>query len=129
MIEDIFTKFEAKKRKEYPKQEAEIKRELRERNLENNDSFFIKMIQLFETSRVRHGFMVVGAAGCGKTTIYNVLTAALSKVKEDNGESIPYEITRFNPKALTGQQLYGYSNLVGEWEEGVFSNIWKEKNA
>ena len=73
--------------------------------------------------------MVVGAAGCGKTTIYNVLTAALSKVKEDNGESIPYEITRFNPKALTGQQLYGYSNLVGEWEEGVFSNIWKEKNA
>lgn len=44
LIEDIFTKFEAKKRKEYPKQEAEIKRELRERNLENNDSFFIKMI-------------------------------------------------------------------------------------
>jgi dynein heavy chain len=69
--------------------------------------------------------MVVGQAGCGKTTIYNLLTKALTNIPN----SLPYEITRLNPKAFTGQQMYGCNNKVGEWEEGIFSNIWKRKNA
>jgi dynein heavy chain len=89
------------------------------------DSFNAKLIQLYETSRVRHGFMVVGASGCGKTTIYNTLTKALSAVP---GEP-QYEITRLNPKAITGRQMYGCMNNLGEWEEGIFSQIWKRKNA
>jgi len=100
LIGDIFTnvkdKIEAKK---YPEVETEIRKIMKEQNLDDKMSFFTKLIQLFETSRVRHGFMVVGAAGCGKTTIYNTLTAALTKVK---GQPT-YEIVRLNPKAITGK--------------------------
>lgn len=125
LIEDIFTTVSAFKAKVYDKVQKELNREYAEQNLEVKDSFNAKLIQLYETSRVRHGFMVVGASGCGKTTIYNVLTKALSSVP---GEPV-YEITRLNPKAITGRQMYGCMNNVGEWEEGIFSQIWKRKNA
>jgi len=69
--------------------------------------------------------MVVGTAGCGKTTIYNVLTEALSNVEGNN----KYYIWKMNPKAITGTEMYGVMNAVGEWEPGVFSEIWKSKNA
>ena len=88
--------------------------------------FFLKVIQLYETSTVRHGFMVVGKAGCGKTTIYNILTQALSDLSDNNPK---YIITRMNPKSIKGTEMYGTLNAVGEWEEGIFSNIWKRLNA
>ena len=126
LIGDIFTNLkDGLKAKNYPKVEYAIAKEMEIQKLDQKPSFVIKLIQLYETSRVRHGFMVVGAAGCGKTTIYNVLTKALSNVE---GEP-QYEITRLNPKAITGRQMYGYMNNVGEWEEGIFSTIWKRKNA
>ena len=84
----------------------------------------MKIIQLYETSTVRHGFMVVGTAGCGKTTIFNTLTEALSCVADNN----KYIITKMNPKAITGQEMFGVMNAVGEWEPGIFSEIWKMKN-
>jgi dynein heavy chain len=68
--------------------------------------------------------MVVGTAGCGKTTIFNILTEALSNVPESN----KYIITKMNPKSITGQEMFGVVNSVGEWEPGIFSEIWKLKN-
>ena len=70
--------------------------------------------------------MVVGKAGCGKTTIYNILTQALSDLSDNNPK---YIITRMNPKSIKGTEMYGTLNAVGEWEEGIFSNIWKRLNA
>ena len=69
--------------------------------------------------------MVVGQAGCGKTSIFNVLTEALSDIPGNQ----KYEIIRMNPKAITNAEMYGTMNAVGEWEEGVFSVIWKRRNA
>lgn len=42
--------------------------------------------------------MLVGQAGCGKTTIMNVLTEALGNTP--NHDKIA--ITKMNPKAITG---------------------------
>ena len=93
--------------------------------MQKKDDFLLKIIQLYETSTVRHGFMVVGTAGCGKTTIFNTLTEALSAVPDNN----KYSIVRMNPKAITGQEMFGVMNSVGEWEPGIFSEIWKMKNS
>jgi len=43
-----------------------------------SDPFTLKIIQLYETAVVRHGFMLVGPTGSGKTTIMNILTDCLS---------------------------------------------------
>ena len=69
--------------------------------------------------------MLVGAAGCGKSTIMNVLTEALGNTP--NHDKI--QITKMNPKSITGQQMYGVMNTVtGEWVPGVYSEIWKTCN-
>lgn len=70
---------------------------MKQNNLVDKSEWFIKIIQLYETSIVRHGFMLVGPAGCGKTTIMNTLTDALT----NNG--LQHKITRMNPKSITGQ--------------------------
>jgi dynein heavy chain len=110
-------------KKVYKEVEAAVKKLIRENNLVEEPDWFIKIIQLYETSLVRHGFMVVGTAGCGKTTIMNILTEALT----ESGNS--HKMTRMNPKSITGQQMYGVMNTVtGEWVPGVFSQIWKKCN-
>ena len=43
--------------------------------------FVTKCIQLYETTVVRHGLMLVGPTCSGKTKCYNVLAKALTKLK------------------------------------------------
>jgi dynein heavy chain len=126
LIGDIFPDVAAQiKRNPHPEVEAMVDERLTKKNLVKKDDFVLKIIQLYETSQVRHGFMVVGNAGCGKTTIYQTLTEALSEC----GEKIKFEIRKMNPKAITGTEMFGTINSVGEWEEGIFSNIWKKVNS
>jgi dynein heavy chain len=68
---------------------------MNENNLMDVADWFIKIIQLYEQSLVRHGFMVVGTVGSGKTTIMETLTNALTEMGN------PHKCTRLNPKAIT----------------------------
>jgi dynein heavy chain len=77
LIRDIFPKQTNIPTKTYKIVEDEVKILCNRFNLKDVKAWNIKIIQLYETSLVRHGFMLVGAAGCGKTTIMNVLTEAL----------------------------------------------------
>ena len=89
----------------------------------NRLNWFIKIIQLYETSRVRHGFMLVVPAGSGKTTIANILTESLTR----NGT--PHKIVKMNSKSFTGQEMFGVMNTTtNEWTEDVFSAIWTKYN-
>ena len=52
--------------------------------------------------------MLVGAAGCGKTTIMNTLTEAWSTIPGENS----IKITRMNPKSILGSEMYGVMNTI-----------------
>ena len=68
--------------------------------------------------------MLVGAAGCGKSTIYATLIAAWSSF------STEIRMQKMNPKAIKGQEMYGVMNPISqEWVPGVYSEIWKRANA
>ncbi|MES1907830.1 MAG: hypothetical protein MHM6MM_000870 [Cercozoa sp. M6MM] len=82
-----------------------------------------KIIQLHQTSLVRHGLMMIGPTGTGKTTAVNCLLGALSEC------SVKHVEVRMFPKAIRAEEMFGENDEVsGEWRDGVFSVIWSRYN-
>ena len=79
---------------------------------------------------VRHGNMLVGTTGTGKTTVAKILGEALyslNKAGEDDSWYKPVKIQSLNPKSVTMGELFGEVNkLTNEWTEGIVSNLVKE---
>ena len=68
---------------------------------------------------VRHGMMLVGPTGGGKTRVLRSLQAAMSKVQDDPAFD-KVRVYRLNPKSITMNQLYGSFDLqTGEWTDGI----------
>lgn len=112
LLKDIFPRVTNIKTMVYKDVETEIRKLLKGYNLDDRPDWFLKIIQLHETSRVRHGFMLVGAAGSGKSTIMKILTEARSKVPKDavTGQQTNYRTMKMNPKAITAEEMYGVVN-------------------
>ena len=123
LLADIFPKQTKIPKMVYKEVETQVIVLIKEYHLVNRLNWFIKIIQLYETSWVRHGFMLVGPAGSFKTTITNVLIKALTR------NETPHKIAKMNPKSFTGQEMFGVMNTTtNEWTEGVFSAIWAKYN-
>ena len=96
-----------------------IKAQSDKRNLVSSEAHILKCIQLFETTVVRHGLMLVGPTGGGKTTVHSTLAAAMSSLKGvDEFKKVRRHI--LNPKAITMGQLYGqFDEATHEWTDGI----------
>uniref|UniRef100_A0A8C1R3A1 Dynein, axonemal, heavy chain 1 n=1 Tax=Cyprinus carpio TaxID=7962 RepID=A0A8C1R3A1_CYPCA len=79
--------------------------------------FITKCIQLYETTVVRHGLMLVGPSGSGKTKV------SCNK----NGEYESVQTYVLNPKSITMGQLYGeFDQLTHEWTDGILSCLIRD---
>lgn len=124
LINDVFPSQRDAKEKEYASLEATLKKILVDRKLDTRKEWVKKIIQTYETSVVRHGFMIVGVTGTGKTTIMEVLTQAMEKEDPDKNK---WKIHRMNPKAL--EQNYLYIEKKGDiFVLGTFTMLWKRCN-
>ncbi|XP_029358997.1 dynein heavy chain 1, axonemal [Echeneis naucrates] len=98
------------------------------KNLKDVNAYISKCIQLYETTVVRHGLMLVGPAGSGKTKCYEILGEAITALKGQPSVSgdvyEPVQIYVLNPKSITMGQLYGeYDLLTHEWTDGILSSL------
>ena len=84
-----------------------------------------KVIQLYETMLVRHGVMLVGPTGGGKTTVYRILAETLGNLQKlgvDNPFYQPVKTYILNPKSITMGELYGEVNSITlEWKDGLMA--------
>lgn len=74
---------------------------MKEKSLEIVDSFIVRILQLYETMKIRHGVMLVGPTGGGKTTNYEILRDTLTRMHEKKASSGAYQKVKtwvINPK-------------------------------
>ncbi|CBZ56170.1 Dynein heavy chain 1, axonemal, related [Neospora caninum Liverpool] len=97
-----------------------------ESNLQAVPSFLEKLGQLYDTVQVRHGLMLVGPTGGGKTTTYRLLARAMTALRgTEDFQNV--HIHALNPKALTLGQLYGQFNAsTHEWNDGVAAVLLRQ---
>ncbi|XP_038058161.1 dynein heavy chain 6, axonemal-like isoform X2 [Patiria miniata] len=104
-----------------------------DKGLQPEDCIVKKVIQLYETMIVRHGVMLVGPTGGGKTTTYEILQQALTelhKAGEDSPYYQPVKTYVLNPKAVSMGELYGEVNkLTLEWQDGLMATIVRVTSA
>jgi dynein heavy chain len=76
--------------------------QIAKRNLQPHPYFIMKVIQLYEMIRVRHGLMIVGLPFSGKSECLRVLAGALTQLHAEglNGE-MKTHISVVNPKSIT----------------------------
>nr|KAJ3422838.1 Dynein heavy chain 6, axonemal [Polyrhizophydium stewartii] len=107
---------------------AAVKEVMIERELEVVDGFISRVCQLSETMRIRHGVMLVGPTGGGKTTCYEVLQDASGRLR-DRGAGSEFQHVKtwvLNPKCVAMTELYGEFNLATmEWKDGLIGNVFR----
>ncbi|CAK4109520.1 unnamed protein product [Aphanomyces euteiches] len=93
----------------------------KQNNLQHDESVILKVCQLQELIDVRHSVMLLGSAGCAKTTTWQTLAKCWNLNKDK--KICVYET--LNPKAVTSDELYGYMTLSKDWKDGVISIIMR----
>ncbi len=98
LIDDLFPGLKAE-RNSFPDVSKALEKVVLERGLQLHSSWVNKCIQLYETYLVRHGIMLVGPSGSGKSAICDCLAGALTEL------GTKHVIWRMNPKAITAPQV------------------------
>ena len=102
-----------------------VKDACRVANICAKDEFVKSVIQLFETVQVRHGLMLVGETGCGKTNVLRCLQTAMSSIENDP-EFVNVQVHTMNPKSIQQGQLYGnFDENTHEWTDGVLAVTYR----
>nr|XP_046487754.1 dynein axonemal heavy chain 1-like [Neodiprion pinetum] len=127
IVSDLFPKM-TEQAVDYGILEASIRKSVKSKGLQDVDEYVQKVIQLYETTVVRHGLMLVGPTGSGKTKCYEILKDACTNLKgkpQPSGKPFtPVHTFVFNPKSITMGQLYGeYDINTHEWTDGILSNM------
>lgn len=83
----------------------------------------MKIVQLYDTIQVRHGLMLVGPTGGGKTSNCRVLQYAMSSLAGTDHFS-KVHVDCLNPKSITMDQMYGFVDpQTTEWQDGVLAKL------
>ncbi|KAF1317985.1 Dynein heavy chain, partial [Globisporangium splendens] len=125
LLADLFPTVQFPPKGSYPELQLALQAEIEKAGLVDHPGWFNKVIQLYETQLVRHGIMLVGPTGGGKTKTFDMLMQALMVTT-----SINHKQSKLNPKAIRAAEMYGEVDpMSGEWTTGVFAAMWSKFNS
>ncbi|XP_066120408.1 dynein axonemal heavy chain 9 [Saccopteryx bilineata] len=120
LIGDLFPTLDVPRRRDL-NLEASVRKAVTDLQLQAEDNFVLKVVQLEELLAMRHSVFVVGGAGTGKSQVLRTLHKT-------------YQIRKrrplwadLHPKAVTNDELFGIIHpATREWKDGLFSSIMRE---
>lgn len=122
ILNDLFPGTELPK-PQYGELQKAIEESMKAKNLQTVPALVTKVVQLYETMKVRWGVMLVGPAASGKTSTLHVLGDALTRLYQNGVENPNYRNVRIqtlNPKSVNADELYGSVNMSTlEWKDGL----------
>lgn len=93
------------------------------KNLQPEEGFVLKCVQLAEILEVRHSCFLIGVPGTAKSAVWKNLSDSLTHRKWITAWDI------VDPKAVTSDELFGCMNTkTKEWKDGVLSVIMRDMN-
>eukprot|EP01038_Epipyxis_sp_PR26KG_P006339 gene6339-8727_t len=129
IVQDLFPGVEIPSN-DYGELQVALEEELTKAGLQKVPKFIGKIIQMFDIFNIRFGATLVGPAGTGKSTCYQILAALMTNLREKGSSNPEFQKVRFrilNPKCITMGELYGeFSPLTQEWHDGLASSIMRE---
>ena len=140
LVNDIFPKMQDATKQADPIMTKAVKAVLKENKvfikngyqeglqLQPEDIFVGKTVDLAELLGIRHCVFALGCAGSGKTCVWKTLQAAQTHLKQGDGPTL---VNALNPKAVTSDDLYGFVHPVTkEPFDGIIAKIMRDfKNA
>jgi dynein heavy chain, axonemal len=125
IIQDLFPGIE-KPKIDYGKLFDAVQSVAQKSHLQPCKPFLEKVTQLYDTIQVRHGLMLVGPTGGGKTSVYRTLSAAMTSLAKEGQFKVHLHV--LNPKSIKiPSQLYGdYNEATHEWSDGILAYTVRE---
>lgn len=115
---------------DYGELQVALEEEIVKAGLQLVPKFIGKVIQMFDIFNIRFGATLVGPAGTGKSTCYQILASLMTNLREKGSANPEFQKVKYrilNPKCITMGELYGeFSPLTQEWHDGLASSIMRE---
>ena len=148
LVNDLFPNVIVEKQS-YTELEDHLKEYLDNNKMIFHPTWAVKMIQLYETQRVRHGMMVLGPSGAGKTTCIQTLMVRILQLSYKSNHigwthcpGLQHQGVPTEPKvdhSLTGEyfapnscfklspnQMFGRLDVAtNDWCDGIFAALWR----
>ncbi|KAM9308794.1 LOW QUALITY PROTEIN: dynein axonemal heavy chain 11 [Gastrophryne carolinensis] len=121
LISDLFPALDVPRKRDHCFEQM-VKQSTLELQLQPEESFILKVVQLEELLAVRHSVFVVGNAGTGKSKVLRTLNRTYVNCKQ---KPVWNDL---NPKAVTTNELFGFIHpSTREWKDGLFSSLMREQ--
>uniref|UniRef100_A0A674EYE2 Dynein axonemal heavy chain 17 n=1 Tax=Salmo trutta TaxID=8032 RepID=A0A674EYE2_SALTR len=120
LIGDLFPALDVPRKRNLDFEKV-VKQSVLDLNLQAEDSFILKVVQLEELLAVRHSVFIIGNAGTGKSKVMRSLNKTYQNMKRKP------VIVDLDPKAVTCDELFGIINpATREWKDGLFSCVMRD---
>jgi len=113
---------------DYDDLKISVNKTLKKFGLQSIPAFVMKCLQLYHTIEARSSVMLVGESFSGKSTCYKVLVDAINNLKQvkESYSNLKVDTYILNPKSITIEELYGFTDPALNWTDGILSHLIRE---